>query len=61
MVGECAMNLRPKLGRALRFSRRKGALSEWITRMTKEVILRELLFIVRWLWAELLLDKNLGT
>ena len=36
-------------------------LSQWIVIMTNWVILRELLFIVTWLWAGLLIDDNLGT
>ena len=51
MGGKCAMNLRPKLRCASRF----------LTTRKKQVLLRELLFIVRWLGAGLLLDKNLGT
>ena len=54
------MNLRPKLWSASRFPRR-GVLSQWITTRTKRVVLRELLFIVRWLGAGLLLDEYLGT
>ena len=54
MVGECAMNLRPKLDRAWRI---RGE----TMRMTKRVSLPVLLFIIRWLGGALLLDENLET